>query len=91
MLKWQNILFVVVCATVLVVLLNAPPETTPKTPFDKTHENPKVYDGCSTCHIPGGEGPEVRDDHVNSKGELLGSHVKCYMCHKPHEAPAPKM
>lgn len=80
--KYATLIFLAICATVLVVLLKAPPVKTPRTPDDATHVNPKVFEGCPTCHLPGGKGPEVRADHMK-EGKLLLSHTKCYMCHKP--------
>ena len=85
MKKWYNIAFVAVCAVVLVVLLKAPPVKTARTPLDETHKTPKVYEGCPTCHVPGGKGPEMIADHYTKSGELRPDHVKCYMCHKPAE------
>jgi hypothetical protein len=82
MKKWLNIGFIALCALILIVLWNAPPETTKKTPNDKTHENPKQFERCPTCHIQGGEGPAMRQDHFNREGKLMLDHVKCYMCHK---------
>ena len=82
---WQNLAFAAVCGTVLVVLLNAPPETTPKTPNDEIHVNPKEYASCLSCHRRGGGAPEVQADHLNKAGELVLDHQKCYMCHKPQE------
>ncbi len=80
---WKHGLFIIVGGAVLITLLNAPEMTTPRTPDNETHVNPKIYDGCPTCHMPGGEGPEVIADHINKEGKLRGDHVKCYMCHKP--------
>jgi hypothetical protein len=82
MLKWKNLLFVAVCVGVFLFLYNAPPETTKRTPADETHANPKVFEGCPKCHMPGGEGPQVRPDHI-AGGALRSDHIKCYMCHKP--------
>ncbi len=80
--KLMNIGFVVLCAVILIVLLKAPPETTKKTPRDKTHENPREYQNCPTCHQSGAEGPKMKADHIDSAGNLKSDHVKCYMCHK---------
>ena len=80
---WKNLLFVVVCATVLTTLLLAPDATTPRTPGNPTHANPKKFENCGGCHLQGGEGPEVRSDHLAQSGKLRVDHRKCYMCHKP--------
>ncbi len=84
MKKFANLIFVVVAAIVLFVLLNAPPVSTPRTPADETHATPKKFDTCPTCHLPGGEAPEVKADHLY-EGKLKADHVKCYMCHKEPE------
>jgi hypothetical protein len=85
MKKWYNLAFVALCILVLTVLLNAPDIKTPRTPDNPTHVNPKVFAGCPTCHMPGGEGPEMRADHISKDGTLKLDHPKCYMCHKPVE------
>ena len=84
-MSYPHVGFVVVCATVLVVLLNAPDIKTPRTPDNKTHENPKIFAGCTSCHLPGGDGPEVIPDHLSGQNKLRADHVKCYLCHKPVE------
>lgn len=73
--------FVVVCATVLVVLLKAPPVKTARIPDTPDHKEYKQYERCPACHLPGGKGPEAAKDHIKN-GNLLPDHVKCYMCHK---------
>ena len=82
MKKISTLIFIAVCAVILIVLLKAPPVKTPRTPDDSTHADPKKFERCPSCHLPGGEGPRVREDHLKD-GQLLPSHAKCYMCHKP--------
>ena len=78
-----NIAFVVICVTVFLVLRAAPPVQTVRRPTDPTHTDaPKDYAKCPACHMAGGEGPTVSDDHLNKKGELMLDHLKCYMCHR---------
>ena len=81
MKKWYHLLFVTVCAVVLLVLLNAPEVTTPRLPADSTHADRKDYPRCPECHgnnvdsaMPG--------SHLNSTGNVAPNHVKCYFCHK---------
>ena len=82
--KWMyNGGFILVCVGVLFVLYRAPEVKTPRTPNDASHATPKVYEGCPTCHIAGGDGPIAPGDHLNDTGEVLADRVKCYFCHKP--------
>ena len=87
MRKWVlNIGFLVICGTALLVLLLAPPVKTARRPNDPTHtDNPKQFEACPACHMPGGEGPEMVADHFNKAGQLKLDHQKCYMCHKDPE------
>jgi hypothetical protein len=83
MRKWKNLLFAALITAILIVLFLAPKETTPRTPDNPTHANPRQFENCVTCHMPGGDGPEVRADHLSPEGKLRLDHTKCYMCHKP--------
>ena len=73
-----NLVFVVVCAAILVFLLNAPPETTVKIPYDDNHarfyrmDKKEAEKYCENCHnadmspLPEGHPPKYR----------------CLFCHK---------
>lgn len=81
MKKYLNVIFVVVCAVIFYVLWMAPAVKTPRIPDNATHVKPKEFERCPDCHLPGGQGPTMRADHLK-EGKLLLDHVKCYMCHK---------
>ncbi len=81
-----TVIFVVICAIILIFLLNAPPETTKKLPYDEIHK--KFYPmtkkeaerHCQKCHdkdkvapLPEGHPPKYR----------------CLFCHKK-EVPTKK-
>jgi len=84
MKKWYHLLFVVLCAGVLVVLLNAPEVTTARLPGDATHADRKDYPRCPQCHGKDSESP-MPETHFLTSGDLAPNHLKCYFCHKPQE------
>ena len=84
MKKWYHLLFVTVCAVVLLVLLNAPEVTTPRLPADATHADRKDYPRCPGCHGSDADSA-MPEDHLNSAGSAAPNHLKCYFCHKPQQ------
>ncbi len=81
-LKKENIytvIFISVCAIILIVLLNAPPETTKPIPFDDIHK--KFYSMtkkeaeafCSDCHKEDGDYPLPKEHPPK---------YRCLFCHK---------
>ena len=84
MKKWYHLLFVAICAGVLLVLLNAPEVTTPRLPANDTHADRKDYPSCPACHGMDADNA-MPEDHYNSVGEVVQNHLKCYFCHKPQE------
>lgn len=78
---WYTVIFVVVCAGILAFFLAAPPVKTPRIPETPDHKQHKEFARCPTCHLPGGNGPQVAADHIKN-GNLLPDHMKCYMCHR---------
>lgn len=75
-----NILFIVLCVTILYVLLSAPKETTVKLPNDTQHarfhamKNKKEAEkSCGECHSPNGQVP-LSDKHPPK--------FRCLFCHK---------
>jgi cytochrome c553 len=75
-----NILFIFLCGVILLVLLRAPKETTPKLPNDAQHAKFRVMKSkseaekfCGKCHSQNGEAP------------LPANHppkYRCLFCHK---------
>jgi len=82
--KWLHVLFVAVCATVLVVLLRAPDIKTPRLPTDADHADSKAFAACPPCHGADSDVP-MPDDHVSGGEGLRADHAKCYFCHKPRK------
>lgn len=82
MKKWYHLAFVVVCAAVLAVLLNAPDVKTPRLPADETHRDRKDYPRCPSCHGTEAQSP-MPDTHFGVDRALRPDHQKCYFCHKP--------
>ena len=75
-----NILFVIVCAGILVFLLNAPEETTSPLPHDDIHSTLHNIEGkkeaeksCLNCHDADKEAP-LPDGHPPK--------YRCLFCHK---------
>ncbi len=75
-----NIVFVVLCASILIFLLNAPKETTTPLPHDDTHNRFHAIKGkkdaekfCLDCHDAGKEAP-LPDGHPPK--------FRCLFCHK---------
>lgn len=88
MKKWYNLAFLAICAIVLVVLLRAPPVSTPRLPQDDTHADRKDYPRCPTCHGPDSSVPMPHageHTHITEAGVLRPDYAKCYFCHKPQE------
>ncbi len=74
-----NILFIVVTATILIVLFSAPEETTSHLPEDNDHiafhkmKKREAEKYCSNCHAPGKISP-LPQDHPPK--------YRCLFCHK---------
>lgn len=75
-----NILFVIVCAGILIFLLNAPEETTSHLPHDETHNRFYEIEGkkeaekyCLSCHDQDKEAP-LPENHPPK--------FRCLFCHK---------
>ncbi len=74
-----NILFALVTATILVVLLSAPEETTSHLPKDTVHlkfypmKKKEAEKYCTSCHAPGKQSP-LSADHPPK--------YRCLFCHK---------
>lgn len=75
-----NIIFILVCLTILVVLLKAPEETTARLPLDEAHlpfqqgmSKKEAEKSCITCHFPEGVSP-LPEDHPPK--------YRCLFCHK---------
>ena len=80
---WQTILFLAVCAGILVFFLMAPEATTPRMPYDKDHVGrQKDYALCFSCHEPS----TMPEDHVTKDGTPPTGKFKCYFCHKLEDA-----
>lgn len=77
-----NLLFIAVCAGILVFLLKAPPESTHKLPQDETHRKFYAMDKkeaekhCGACHAPEGQAP-LPENHPPK--------YRCLFCHKKHK------
>ncbi|KGO35081.1 MAG: hypothetical protein WBN83_04890 [Desulfoprunum sp.] len=75
-----NILFLLVCAAILLFLLKAPDETTSRLPMDDTHRQfqsgmskKEAEKQCGECHGPQGRIP-LPPDHPPP--------YRCLFCHK---------
>jgi len=75
-----NILFLVICAAILIFLFNAPKETTSPLPHDDIHSRFYDIEGkkaaekfCLDCHARTGQAP-LSDDHPPK--------YRCLFCHK---------
>jgi len=77
--KTQTVLFVTVCAAVLIFFLLAPESTTPRMPRDGNHpKRQKDFSACFVCHPP----ESLPEDHtIDGKTPPEGKQ-KCYFCHK---------
>ena len=84
MRKWYHVGFVLICAAVLAILLNAPEVTTPLLPRDTDHSKRKEYERCPACHGPDSDAP-MSADHFGEAGEPRLDHKKCYLCHRVQE------
>ncbi len=79
-----HFLFLALCAVVLIVLLKAPPVSTPRLPPDQNHAQPKEYSRCPSCHGADAD-TAMPEDHFGTDAKPRTDHVKCYFCHKPAE------
>ena len=74
-----HLAFVAVMAAILAFLWNAPPETTARVPFDKTHQRfytmkrREAERFCEKCHNPKGEVPLPKGHPPK---------FRCLFCHK---------
>ncbi len=74
-----NILFVAVCAALLIFLWSAPPESTAHLPNDDNHapflhmKKKEAEQHCGKCHSPDGVAP-LPEDHPPK--------YRCLFCHK---------
>ena len=75
-----NIIFVIICLTILTILFNAPEETTARLPLDEKHAlfqqgmaKKEAETHCSKCHNPDGESP-LPENHPPK--------YRCLFCHK---------
>jgi hypothetical protein len=75
-----NVLFVIVCAGILIFLLNAPEETTSPLPHDEIHNRFHEIEGkkeaekyCLSCHDQDKEAP-LPENHPPK--------YRCLFCHK---------
>ncbi len=76
---WHTVLFLVICAVILIFFLMAPESTTPRMPADDDHPRRSTdYKACLACHPP----TELPADHVLPDGTPPGGKFKCYFCHK---------
>lgn len=77
--RLQTILFLAVCAGILIFFLMAPESTTPRMPRDSDHEGKqKDYFVCFKCHPPDAlPGDHTIDGKIPPEGKS-----KCYFCHK---------
>jgi len=77
--RLQTILFLAVCAGVLVFFLMAPESTTPGMPRDDDHQGRGTdFTLCFGCHPP----DTLPEDHtINGRIPPEGK-TKCYFCHK---------
>ena len=78
--KRAHVLFVLLCAAILLVLLRAPHETTAKVPNDVQHNRllslkneQEAEKFCGECHGPAGKVP-LPDGHPPK--------FRCLLCHK---------
>jgi len=74
-----NLIFLAVCAAILIFLLKAPPETTAHLPRDQDHlrfaamKKKEAEKFCGQCHNPDGVAP-LPEDHPPK--------YRCLFCHK---------
>ena len=74
-----NLIFVAICAAILIFLLNAPPETTAHLPHDQDHarfaamKKKEAEKFCEQCHNPDGIAPLPKDHPPK---------YRCLFCHK---------
>ena len=75
-----NTLFIIVCAGILIILLNAPEETTSPLPHDEIHnrffeieEKKEAEKYCLSCHDQNKEAP-LPENHPPK--------FRCLFCHK---------
>ena len=75
-----NIVFILICAALLLILLKAPDESTSRLPLDETHQQFQSGMGkkeaekhCGQCHGPEGVSP-LPDGHPPP--------YRCLFCHK---------
>ncbi|HID97104.1 MAG TPA: hypothetical protein EYP57_02805 [Thermodesulfobacteriaceae bacterium] len=74
-----NIIFLIVCAGILLFLWNAPEESTVKLPVDDAHnrfhtmKKKEAEQFCRECHSPDGEAP-LPENHPPK--------YRCLFCHK---------
>lgn len=77
--RLQTVLFLAVCAAILVFFRMAPESTTPLMPRDSYHEGrQKDYSPCFGCHPP----ESLPEDHTTDGKTPPAGRVKCYFCHK---------
>ena len=77
--KIQTILFVTVCAAVLIFFLMAPESTTPRMPRDGNHlKKQKDFLICFECHPP----EALPENHTVDGKKPQEGKQKCYFCHK---------
>ncbi len=80
--KIQTILFVTVCAAVLIFFLMAPESTTPRMPQDGNHpKKQKDFMTCFECHPPA----TLPENHTLDGKVPPEGKQKCYFCHKLEE------
>ena len=77
--RLQTLVFLAVCAGVLIFFLMAPESTTPVMPADDHHRGRKTdFTACFECHPP----DTLPEDHtINGQVPPEGK-TKCYFCHK---------
>jgi hypothetical protein len=74
-----NLIFLGVCAAILLFLWNAPEETTSRLPNDENHakfmqmDKKEAEKFCEECHSPDGEAPLPKDHPPK---------YRCLFCHK---------
>ena len=78
--RLANVLFMLICAAILLVLIKAPRETTPKVPDDAQHNRllhlknkQEAEKSCGDCHGSAGPVP-LSKDHPPK--------FRCLLCHK---------
>ncbi len=75
-----NIVFILICLSILGILFNAPEETTAKLPLDENHmrfqndmDKKEAEGHCGQCHSPQGKSP-LPEGHPPK--------YRCLFCHK---------